>query len=180
MWLLESKSDSDVHSAGPQLDLPHNVTPANLETLLNGLLQKSETQPYSFFIDEQQLTDDLGSFLQSNKVCYCHSNSVYYVLIGTKRFQNADDNLAYGRRAVLDPSVSPRPCSAGLLRFISYSCHWLICQASVKDEVDICLWQKLLKSNEKILFSELEAIDSLQPDGGIIIDNFQAINCSSA
>lgn len=54
--------------AGPQLDLPHNVSPANLETLLNGLMQQSENQPYSFFIEEQQLTDDLGTFLQDNKV----------------------------------------------------------------------------------------------------------------
>ena len=160
LWLLEGKSDLDVHSAGPQLDLPHNVTPANLETLLNGLLQKSETQPYSFFIDEQQLTDDLGSFLQSNKVCYCHSNSVYYVLAGMEKSQNADDTLDYDRRAVLDPSVSPSPHSAGLLRFIPYSCHWLICQAKrcVKDEMDVCLWQKLSKSNEKFFSQSLKPL----------------------
>ncbi len=55
-------------NAGPQLDLPHNVTPANLETLLNGLLQQTEKQPYSFFVEEQQLDDELGLFLQAKKV----------------------------------------------------------------------------------------------------------------
>lgn len=54
--------------AGPQLDLPHNVTPANLETLLNGLLEQNEKLPYSFFVEEQQLSDALGSHLQKHKV----------------------------------------------------------------------------------------------------------------
>ena len=55
-------------TAGPQLDLPQNVTPTNLETLLNGLLQQTEKQPYSFFVEEQQLDDELGLFLQAKKV----------------------------------------------------------------------------------------------------------------
>jgi len=55
--------------AGPQLDLPHNVTTANLETLLNGLLRQTESQPYSFFVEEQQLNDELGTFLQKHQVC---------------------------------------------------------------------------------------------------------------
>lgn len=41
------------NGAGPQLDLPHNVTPAQLEVLLQGLLQNEEKQPYSFYIQEQ-------------------------------------------------------------------------------------------------------------------------------
>lgn len=40
-------------AAGPQLDLPHNVTPAQLEVLLQGLLENEEKQPYSFYIQEQ-------------------------------------------------------------------------------------------------------------------------------
>lgn len=44
------------------------MTPANLETLLNGLLQQTEKQPYSFFVEEQQLDDELGLFLQAKKV----------------------------------------------------------------------------------------------------------------
>ena len=38
--------------AGPQLDLPHDVTPAQLETLLNSLLSNADKLPYSFYIDE--------------------------------------------------------------------------------------------------------------------------------
>jgi hypothetical protein len=55
--------------AGPQLDLPHNVTTENLETLLNGLLRQTESQPYSFFVEDHQLTNELGTFLQKHKVC---------------------------------------------------------------------------------------------------------------
>lgn len=66
--------------AGPQLDLPQNVTPANLETLLNGLLQQTEKQPYSFFVDEQQLDDELGLFLQTNKVCLANFADLWHSL----------------------------------------------------------------------------------------------------
>ena len=46
---------SEGEPTGPQLDLPHDVTPQQLETLLNGLLQQEERMPYSFFVEEQEL-----------------------------------------------------------------------------------------------------------------------------
>ena len=59
--------------AGPQLDVPHDVTPAQLETLLNGLLaqEAGEKLPYSFFVHEQQLAEELGAHLLRNKVREC-------------------------------------------------------------------------------------------------------------
>ena len=54
--------------AGPQLDLPHDVTPKQLETLLNGLLKQEDKLPYSFFVNEQQLAQELGSHLLQHKV----------------------------------------------------------------------------------------------------------------
>ena len=50
--------------------MPHDVTPAQLETLLNGLLSQEagEKLPYSFFVHEQQLAEELGSHLLRNKV----------------------------------------------------------------------------------------------------------------
>ncbi len=59
--------------AGPQLDLPHDVTPKQLETLLNGLLKQEEKLPYSFFVNEQQLSQELGSHLLQHKVSRLHS-----------------------------------------------------------------------------------------------------------
>lgn len=54
--------------AGPQLDLPHDVTPKQLETLLNGLLKQEEKLPYSFFVNDQQLSQELGAHLLQHKV----------------------------------------------------------------------------------------------------------------
>ena len=60
--------------AGPQLDLPHDVTPKQLETLLNGLLKQEEKLPYSFFVNEQQLSQELGAHLLQHKVrAHCFS-----------------------------------------------------------------------------------------------------------
>ena len=53
---------------GPQLDVPHDVTPKQLETLLNGLLKQEEKLPYSFFVNEQQISEELGTHLLKNKV----------------------------------------------------------------------------------------------------------------
>lgn len=48
--------------------MPHDVTPKQLETLLNGLLRQEEKLPYSFFVQEQQLSEELGAHLLKNKV----------------------------------------------------------------------------------------------------------------
>lgn len=56
-----------VNCAGPQLDLPQNVTVQQLETLLNGLLSNEEKLPYSFFVDNVELADELGQHLLKHK-----------------------------------------------------------------------------------------------------------------
>lgn len=61
-------SKAALTAAGPQLDVPHDVTPQQLETLLNGLLKQEEKLPYSFFVNEQQISDELGAHLLKNKV----------------------------------------------------------------------------------------------------------------
>ena len=66
--LRHSPGNSHPTCAGPQLDLPHDATPKQLETLLNGLLQQKEKLPYSFFIEEQPLSEDLGVHLHKHKV----------------------------------------------------------------------------------------------------------------
>ncbi len=44
------------------------MTPAQLEVLLNGLLQNEEKMPYSFYVEDQELAGVLGEFLAINKV----------------------------------------------------------------------------------------------------------------
>ncbi|KAL6748054.1 hypothetical protein V8C86DRAFT_3147228 [Haematococcus lacustris] len=55
-------------STGPQLDVPASVTPEQLETLLNGLLQAEEKLPYAFHIQEQELSSELGVHLSQQGV----------------------------------------------------------------------------------------------------------------
>ncbi|GAB4813789.1 hypothetical protein N2152v2_000835 [Parachlorella kessleri] len=58
----------DGDTTGPQLDVPQDVTPGQLETLLNGLLQNEERLPYSFFVEDAEVAAELGQHLLKNKV----------------------------------------------------------------------------------------------------------------
>eukprot|EP00798_Chlamydomonas_sp_ICE-L_P015895 gene15895-22029_t len=65
-------------TTGPQLDLPSNVTPTQLEVLLNGLLTNEEKLPYSFYIEEQELAGELGDHLSKNAVSVEKALNVVY------------------------------------------------------------------------------------------------------
>eukprot|EP00892_Ulva_mutabilis_P005137 jgi/Ulvmu1/2996/UM015_0036.1 len=54
--------------AGSQLQLPQGTTAAQLQTLLNGLLSNEEPMPYAFFINDIELTDDVGRVMLQNAV----------------------------------------------------------------------------------------------------------------
>ncbi|KAL4854041.1 Notchless protein [Chlorella vulgaris] len=62
---LESEEGN---AAGPQLDVPQDVTPSQLETLLNGLQHNEERLSYSFFIHDQELAAELGTHLLKHQV----------------------------------------------------------------------------------------------------------------
>jgi ribosome assembly protein 4 len=72
--IIQFISESDQESTGPQLDVPGSVTPTQLETLLNGLLQNDEKLPYSFYIEDTELAGDLSTHLTK------HNASVESVL----------------------------------------------------------------------------------------------------
>ena len=55
-------------ATGPELDLPADATPAQLEVLLNSLLQQAEKLPYAFYVNDQQLSEAVGAHLHKNKV----------------------------------------------------------------------------------------------------------------
>lgn len=54
--------------AGSQLQLPQGTTSAQLQTLLNGLLSNEEPVPYAFFIDDFELTDEVGAAMLKHDV----------------------------------------------------------------------------------------------------------------
>lgn len=62
--IIQFESHADGQATGPQLDVPHDVTPAQLELLLNNLLNNDEKLPYALYIDDEELlTDSLGAWL---------------------------------------------------------------------------------------------------------------------
>ena len=54
---------ADGTPAGPQLDLPADVTPPQLQELLNTLLRNEEQTPYAFYVADVELADELGPHL---------------------------------------------------------------------------------------------------------------------
>ncbi|KAL4854040.1 Notchless protein [Chlorella vulgaris] len=77
---LESEEGN---AAGPQLDVPQDVTPSQLETLLNGLQHNEERLSYSFFIHDQELAAELGTHLLKHQTpqftCNGHASWVLVV-----------------------------------------------------------------------------------------------------
>jgi NLE (NUC135) domain len=55
-------------SAGTQLQLPQGTSPAQLQTLLNQLLHNEEALPYAFYIEDLELSGDIGSSMMKNNV----------------------------------------------------------------------------------------------------------------
>lgn len=96
---------------GPQLDIPHDVTPKQLEVLLNGLLNHSEEKlPYSFFIDDIELTSSLGGFLQTLKKSVESSLQVVYqpqAIFRVRPVSRCSASIPGHTEAILNVSFSP-------------------------------------------------------------------------
>lgn len=50
---------------GPSLDVPANVTPKQLELLLNQLLETEEPTPYSFYLQDSEILESLAASLEA-------------------------------------------------------------------------------------------------------------------
>ncbi len=62
--IIQFTSHADGEPTGPQLDVPHDVTPAQLQQLLNNLLENEEKLPYALYINDQELVAaTLGEWL---------------------------------------------------------------------------------------------------------------------
>lgn len=64
--IIQFQSHADNEATGPQLDVPHDVTPAQLELLLNNLLNNEEKLPYALYVDDEELVaESLGAWLSA-------------------------------------------------------------------------------------------------------------------
>ncbi|KAK1259214.1 hypothetical protein QJS04_geneDACA010205 [Acorus gramineus] len=59
--------DPEGEVLGASIYLPLNAGPAQLQEIVNTLLKNEERLPYSFYISDQELTIQLGNYLQKNK-----------------------------------------------------------------------------------------------------------------
>lgn len=60
--LAQLKSESG-EAAGAAFDLPVDITVQNLQLICNAILQKDESTPYSFYVNDREITDQLNNAL---------------------------------------------------------------------------------------------------------------------
>ena len=49
---------------GPQIDIPSNSSPTQLEELLNQLIESEEPVPFAFYINENEISTSVGETLR--------------------------------------------------------------------------------------------------------------------
>jgi len=102
---------ADGTPTGPQLDLPADVTPPQLQELLNTLLRNEEPTPYAFYVADVELADELGPHLAKSGASV---EGVLRIVYQVRAARGADGTGApFGRRLrSRDASRSPRPPGA--------------------------------------------------------------------
>lgn len=54
--------------SGDVLEIPKNITPKQLETLINSILENEERNPYSFYLNDEEVSDVLNGLVRSQKL----------------------------------------------------------------------------------------------------------------
>eukprot|EP00250_Pteridium_aquilinum_P001867 c12073_g1_i1 orf=324-1751(-) len=103
-------SDPEGKPLGNPLDLPQNVGPAELYTLVNSLLNNEEKLPYAFYVNDQELVGQLGSYLLENKVSVEQVLRIVYqpqAVFRIRPVTRCSATIAGHTEAVLSVSFSP-------------------------------------------------------------------------
>mmetsp|Transcript_1640 Transcript_1640/g.6406 ORF Transcript_1640/g.6406 Transcript_1640/m.6406 type:complete len:496 (-) Transcript_1640:127-1614(-) len=62
--IIAQLEDAEGNPAGPQLDLPHDADPKQLEEVLNALLQNEDKVPFAFYAADAEITGTLAEHLR--------------------------------------------------------------------------------------------------------------------
>ncbi|XP_057498668.1 notchless protein homolog isoform X2 [Actinidia eriantha] len=65
--VMSQLTDPEGTPLGPPMYLPQNAGPKELQQMVNKLLNNEEKLPYAFYISDQELVVQLGSYLQKHK-----------------------------------------------------------------------------------------------------------------
>ena len=63
--IIAQLEDAEGNPTGPELDLPHDADPKQLEELLNALLQNEDKVPFAFYAAENEVIGQLGEHLRA-------------------------------------------------------------------------------------------------------------------
>lgn len=103
-------TDAEGVTLGPSLYLPQNAGPKELNQMVNKILQNEEKLPYAFYISNQELVVDLGSYLTKHKVSVEKVLNIVYQAQAVFRIRpvsRCSATIAGHTEAVLSVAFSP-------------------------------------------------------------------------
>lgn len=103
-------SDPEGRPLGNPVDLPQNVGPGELHALVNNLLNNEEKVPYAFYVNDQELVGQLGTYLLQNKVSVEQILRIVYqpqAVFRIRPVTRCSATIAGHTEAVLSVSFSP-------------------------------------------------------------------------
>lgn len=104
--------ETTTHEAtGPQIEVPFGITSEQLEQVLNGLLSSDgERKPYSFYVNDSEITESVGASVLAGKLSTEVVLSVVYQPLAMFRvlpMTRCSDSMPGHTDAVLHVSFSP-------------------------------------------------------------------------
>ncbi|KAI5681405.1 hypothetical protein M9H77_02633 [Catharanthus roseus] len=103
-------ADADGATLGPSLYLPQNAGPKELTQMVNKMLNNEEKLPYAFYVSNQELVVDLGSYLTKHKVSVEKVLTIVYqpqAVFRIRPVTRCSATIAGHTEAVLSVAFSP-------------------------------------------------------------------------
>ena len=108
--IIAQLEDAEGNPTGPQLDLPHDADPKQLEELLNALLENEDKVPFAFYADDAEVTGQLGEHLRARAASVEHVLRIVYqpqALFRVKPVTRCSSAIPGHAEAVLSCQFSP-------------------------------------------------------------------------
>ena len=101
--------DVDGKRAGPQLDLPLGTTQAELQVIMNQLLENKEPVPYKFYVNDGELSGKVGESISEDQSMEQTIKIVYapQAVFRVRAVQRCSSTLPGHAEAMLSSSFSP-------------------------------------------------------------------------